>query len=326
MGNVLLWVAFNVAVLAMIALDLGLVSRQGGVVTPRSAALWSLVWVGCAVAFGGFVWWHSGVTAAVPFFTGYVVEKALSVDNLFVFLMVFAYFKVEHRKQHLLLYWGILGALVMRAVLIVAGTALVSKFHWLLYLFGGFLLWTAWKMLFSKEEEGVDPEQNRVLKLARRLLPISTGDTGNRFFVRQAGRLMATPLLLILIVIETTDLLFALDSIPAILGISQDPFIVYTSNVCAILGLRSLFFLVAALLDRFHYLKIGLAVVLAFVGVKMIVETYFHLGDLYKTQLVLGSLGFIAVTLTVSIVASMRRPRPKGEALATPPLREGDSG
>ncbi|MBI3181276.1 MAG: TerC family protein [Myxococcales bacterium] len=294
----------------MIALDLGVTQRRGGIVTTRAAAVWSAIWISIAVAFGGLIWWHSGMKLAVPYFTGYVVEKALSVDNLFVFLMVFAFFKVKHEHQHHLLYWGILGALIMRGALILAGTALVARFHWLLYGFGVFLTWTAWKMAFSKDDGGVDPEQNRVLKLARRYLPISSGESGKKFFVRQAGRLMATPLFLILIVVETTDLLFALDSIPAILGISQDPFIVYTSNACAILGLRSLFFLVASLMDKFHYLKVGLSVVLAFVGVKMIVETFFDLGEAYQTEMILGSLGFIGVTLTASVVFSVVWPPP----------------
>lgn len=308
MGTPALWIAFNVAVFLMVGLDLLLAHRKGGVISAKAAGAWTLVWIGLSLAFAGFIYARGGLDAVIPFLTGYVVEYALSVDNLFVFLMVFGYFKVQPRSQHRLLYWGILGAFAMRASLILLGTALVSRFHWLLYIFGGFLIFTAWKMLFSKEDAEADPEKNFVLHWARKVLPVAKGDTGDRFLVRQEGKWLVTPLFLVLLVVETTDLLFAVDSIPAVLGITQDPYLVYTSNVCAILGLRSLFFVVAKLMDKFHYLKVGLAIVLAFVGLKMVLETYFGLGESFKTQIILGSLTFIALTLAVSILWSVLRP------------------
>jgi tellurite resistance protein TerC len=308
MGTLPLWVGFNVVVALLIAIDLGVVQRRGGVLTARGAAAWTAVWVSLSMAFCAGLWVYRGSAVALPFFTGYIVEYALSVDNLFVFLMVFGYFKVQPAHQHHLLYWGIIGALVMRATLIVAGTVLVARFHWLLYGFGAFLIFTAGKMMFSKESDEVDPEQNPVLKFARRVLPVSKGPTGKNFFVREDGFFRVTPLLLVLIVVETTDLVFALDSIPAVLGISQDPFIVYSSNVCAILGLRSLFFVVASLMDKFHYLKVGLSVVLGFVGLKMIGETLLAPPEEWKRWLIVGSLAFIALVLAVSILSSMLWP------------------
>jgi len=305
MGSWPLWVGFNLVVAILIGIDLGIVQRRGGLLSGRAAAGWTGIWVALSLAFCTGLWVYRGSTVALPFFTGYIVEYALSVDNLFVFLMVFGYFKVRPTHQHHLLYWGIIGALVLRATLIVAGTVLVARFHWLLYGFGAFLLFTAGKMMLSKESEDVDPEQNPVLRFARRVLPISKGPTGRRFFVREDGLLRATPLFLVLIVVETTDLVFALDSIPAVLGISQDPFIVYSSNVCAILGLRSLFFVVASLMDKFHYLKVGLSVVLGFVGLKMVGETLLAPPEELKTWLIVGSLAFIAVVLAASILSSM---------------------
>ncbi len=318
MGNVGLWVGFNLAVLVLIGIDLGLTKHRGGGLTMKAAVMWTLGWVGLSLAFGGGIWAFVGATEGLQFFTGYVVEYALSVDNLFVFLMVFGYFKVRSHQQHRLLYWGIIGALIMRATLILVGTALVTRFHWVLYIFGAFLLVTAARMIFSGTDEEADPEQNKILKLAQRLLPVSRQQSGDHFFVRESGKLKVTRLFLILFVIELTDLLFALDSIPAVLGITQDPFLVYSSNVCAILGLRSLFFVVASLMDKFHFLKVGLAVVLAFVGLKMIGETFFHLDEQQKHWLIVGSLVFIALTLTVSILASMVRPPRPGPPAPRP--------
>lgn len=327
MGTPALWAGFLLGVVAIVAVDLRL--ARGGELTTRKAAVWTGVWVSLSLGFAGYLYWRAGAKAAVPFLTAYVIEYALSVDNLFVFIVVFAFFKVDSpRAQHRLLYWGILGAFVLRGALIGLGTTLVREFEWLLYGFGAFLLYTAWKLLASgDEEEQVDPEQSRVLRLARRVLPVSGGEHGLKFFVREDGRRKVTLLFLVLLVVETTDLLFALDSIPAVLGISQDTFIVFSSNACAILGLRSLFFLVASLMKMFRYLKRGLGLILGFVGVKLCLETAFEdLAHRHEGLVIAGSLGFIALTLTVSILASiLLKPKPGGgEAGVTPakPERE----
>ncbi|EAU69475.1 membrane protein, TerC family [Stigmatella aurantiaca DW4/3-1] len=260
------------------------------------------MWISISLLFCGGIWYFSGPVPALQWFTAYVVEYSLSVDNLFVFLMVFSYFRVAAEHQHRVLFWGIVGAFIMRAVLIIAGAALVTRFHWIIYLFGAFLVFTAVKMLVSKDEE-VDPEQKWIVRMARKTLPVARLGEGSRFFVTEDGRRKVTPLFVVLLVVEATDLLFALDSIPAVLGISQDAFIIYTSNVCAILGLRSLFFVVASLMDKFHFLKLGLSGILGFVGVKMLI-TYFdihvHIGL---------SLGIIAGILVASIVASLIWPK-----------------
>ncbi|WNG24604.1 TerC family protein [Cystobacter fuscus] len=303
--NVALWVGFNLFVLAMLALDLGVFHRKEHVVSPKEAGLWTVVWIVLSLGFCGILgftgyWNHE---QSLQWVTAYVVEYALSVDNLFVFLMVFAFFQVPLVVQHRVLFWGILGAFVMRAALILTGTALVQRFHWLLYLFGAFLIFTAVKMAFSKDEDAAEPEQSLVMRLGRRFLPVARQNDGNRFFTLEDGRRKVTPLFLVLMVVETTDLLFALDSIPAVLGISQDAFIVYTSNVCAILGLRSLFFVVASLMDKFHLLKVGLAIILGFVGTKMVI-TFFDI------HISIGlSLGVIGGVLLGSILASLIWPK-----------------
>jgi len=301
--QVALWVGFNLFVVAMLAIDLGLFHRKEHAVSPKEAGVWTGVWITISLIFCAGVWRFSGSEPALQWLTAYVVEYSLSVDNLFVFLMVFGYFRVAPEHQHRVLFWGIIGAFIMRAVLIIAGTALVKEFHWLIYLFGAFLVFTALKMLVSKDDDAADPEKGIVVRFARRVLPVARQGNGSHFFIRDDGRLKVTPLFLVLLVVEVTDLLFALDSIPAVLGISQDPFIIYTSNVCAILGLRSLFFVVASLMEKFHFLKVGLAAILGFVGAKMLV-TYFdihiHIGL---------SLGVIAGILTASIVASLIWPK-----------------
>jgi tellurite resistance protein TerC len=301
--QVALWVGFNAFVLGMLALDLGLFHRKEHAVSPKEAGVWCGVWVSISLLFCAGIWYFSGSVPALQWLTAYIVEYSLSVDNLFVFLMVFSYFRVAPEHQHRILFWGILGAFVMRAALIVAGTALVHRFHWLMYLFGAFLVFTGVKMLLSKEEV-VDPEHKWILRAARRTLPVARLQQGAHFFVLEDGLRKVTPLFLVLLVVEATDLLFALDSIPAVLGISTDPFIIYTSNVCAILGLRSLFFVVASLMDKFHFLKVGLALILSFVGVKMLI-TYFdvhiHIGL---------SLAIIGVLLAGSIIASLVWPKP----------------
>jgi len=312
----LTWLLFNVAVLAILGIDLGLARRRGGhaPVTPKTAAVWTGVWVALSLAFAAAIWvlgdngtWPwGGKQHALEFLTAYLVEYALSVDNLFVFLMVFAFYKVKPEVQHTLLFWGVLSAFVMRAALILAGSALVHRFHWMMYLFGAFLLYTAAKMVRSGgNDEEVHPSDNALFKFARRVLPMAEGDHGHAFFIREEGKVKVTLLFLVLLVVETTDLLFALDSIPAVVGLSDNPFIVYSSNICAVLGLRSLFFLVAALMGRFHYLQVGLSAVLAFVGLKMLTSSFI--------QVPVGlSLGVIAGILTVSIVVSVIRP-PKDE-------------
>jgi TerC family integral membrane protein len=314
-----LWLGFNLFVVAMLAMDLGLFHRKEHAVSPKEAGIWTGVWITLSLIFCGGLW-YSGFwdkAQSLQWVTAYVVEYALSVDNLFVFLMVFAYFRVAPEVQHRVLFWGIIGAFIMRAALILAGTALVHRFNWLLYIFGGFLIFTAVKMGFSKDDDSADPEQTLVVRVARRMLPVARQGEGNNFFTVEDGRRKVTPLFLVLLVVEATDLLFALDSIPAVLGISQDAFIVYTSNVCAILGLRSLFFVVSSLMDKFHLLKVGLAVILGFVGTKMLLP------------LVLGihvpiglSLGIIGGVLVASIVASLIWP--KREAPEVPAQSQGD--
>ena len=305
MGTPILWAAFLIGAAVVVAIDL--FAAGGKEITAKKAGIWTGIWVTLSLCFAGFLHVEYGTQASVPFLTAYVIEYALSVDNLFVFIVVFSAFKVSNRAQHKLLYWGIIGAFILRGTLIGLGTTLVAKFEWLLYLFGVFLLYTAWKLLFSKEaDDEVDPEQNPILKWGRRVLPVSSQDHDLAFFAREGGKAMVTPLFLALLVVETTDVLFALDSIPAVLAISQDPFIVFTSNACAILGLRSLFFLVASLMDKFRYLKIGLGVILSFVGLKLILETAFEAwAHQHETIVIVVSLGVIALSLTASIVASM---------------------
>jgi tellurite resistance protein TerC len=321
--SVLLWGGFNLAVVLLLAIDLGLVRRgKETAVTPKEAGAWTAVWVTLSMAFCGLIWWLSrenpgmfrGQNPPLEWLTAYIVEYSLSVDNLFVFLMLFGYFRVKPEHQHRVLFWGIMGAFVMRAALILAGAALVQRFEWLLALFGAFLVFTAAKMLRS-EEDDVDPEQLAVVRWARRVLPVAKLQDGSRFTVREHGRMLFTPLFLVLLAVEFTDLLFALDSIPAVLGISPDPYIIYTSNVAAILGLRSLFFVVASLMDKFHYLKVGLAVILGFVGVKMLVAWATSVlaarGMLdHAIHVPIGwSLVVIGGTLAASILASMLHPK-----------------
>jgi tellurite resistance protein TerC len=306
-GTPLLWTAFLIGVVVVVAIDL--LASRGKPVTARKAAIWTGVWISLSLAFGGVLWHLGGPDPAIAYLTAYVVEYALSVDNLFVFLVVFSYFKVSSAAQFRLLYWGIIGAFILRGVLIVLGTSLVSRFEWLLYIFGAFLLFTAYKLLFAGEEEQIDPETTFIMRAARRVLPVASGDHGLAFFVRQSGRVRVTALFLVLIVVETTDLIFALDSIPAVLGISQDPFIVFSSNACAILGLRSLFFVVSSLMDKFRFLKLGLGAILAFVGLKLILETAFKEWAHHNHTLVMAlSLGFIIVSLAISVVASVFLP------------------
>jgi tellurite resistance protein TerC len=291
------WILFNIFVLAMLAIDLGIFHRKAHEVKLKEALTWSGVWITLAMIFNAGIYYWQGSKPALEFFTGYIIEKSLSVDNIFVFIMVFSYFRVPALYQHKVLFWGILGALVMRAALIIIGAALLAKFHWVIYLFGGFLLFTGIKMLTAKETP-FDPDKNPAVRLFKRFLPVTSTYQEDRFFIRKEGRLWATPLFLVLFIIELTDLVFAVDSIPAIFAVTNDPFIVYTSNVFAILGLRSLYFALAGMVDKFRYLKTGLAFVLMFVGIKMLL-----VGVLKISSVV--SLGIIAVILTLAVVISL---------------------
>lgn len=291
-----LWIAFNVFVLGMLALDLGVFHRKAHAVSIKEASIWSGVWIALAMAFNLGVYFAWGQEKALEFLTGYVIEKSLSVDNLFVFLMIFQYFNTPIEYQHRVLFWGILGALILRAVFIAAGSALLANFHWMIYVFGGFLVITGIKMYLQGDEK-IEPGKNPVVRMFERLVPVSRSYEGQKFFVRRDGKTHATLLMLVLIVVETTDVIFAVDSIPAIFAITQDPFIVYTSNVFAILGLRALYFMLARVMEMFTYLKVGLSVVLCFVGAKMM------LVDIYKIPIGV-SLSVIGGVLLLSIIAS----------------------
>jgi len=296
--NIWFWVGFIAFVLAMLALDLGVFHREAHEVRPKEAGIWTAIWVALALGFAGglFVW--SGRHVALTFLTGYVVEEALSADNIFVMVLIFEYFRVPKLCQHRVLFYGILGALVMRGLFIAVGAALIAKFHWILYVFGGMLVVTGVRMGIKSDEE-FDGEQNRIVRGARRLLPFSKEFHGKSFFVVEAGRKVATPLLLVLILVELTDLVFAIDSIPAIFGVTTDPFIVFTSNIFAVLGLRSLYFLLAAVVDRFHLLKYGLALILSFVGFKMLTERFIEIDIVLSLSIILGVL---ALSITASLI------------------------
>ncbi|HLP01114.1 MAG TPA: TerC family protein [Opitutaceae bacterium] len=301
-GSPWLWIGFNAFVLAMLALDLGVFHRKTHVVGFREALCWTAAWIALALSFNLGVWYFAGSGKALEFFTGYVIEYSLSADNVFVFALLFAYFAVPPLFQHKVLFWGILGALVMRLGMIALGAALIAKFSWIIYVFGGFLILTGIKMIVKRDEE-IHPERNPLVRLFKRLMPVTNEFRGDRFFVRENGVLFATPLLVVLLMVEFTDVIFAVDSIPAIFAVTRDPFIVYTSNVFAILGLRSLYFALAGMMDKFHYLKIGLGVVLVFVGTKMLLA---HTA--YKID-TLVSLGVIVAILSTSVVVSLLRPR-----------------
>ena len=298
-NDLLLWVGFIIFLLAMLAVDLGIFHRTAHVVSMREALGWSVVWITLALAFNGVIYYWFGWPKALEFLTGYLVEKSLSVDNIFVILLIFSYFKVPAQDQHKVLFWGVVGALVMRGLFIVIGVSLLQEFHWLIYIFGAFLIFTGVRLATEKDKE-IHPEKNPVLKLFRRLVPVTEKYEADKFFIKRAGRLMATPLLIVLVVVETTDLIFAVDSIPAVMAVTLDPFIVFTSNVFAILGLRSLYFALAGVMALFHYLHYGLAVILVFVGSKML------LMDIIKIPVGIA-LGVIAAVLAVSVIASLRR-------------------
>ena len=296
-----IWIGFNILVLAMLALDLGVFHRQAHEVKVKEALIWSAVWIALAMLFNAGIYFWRGSEVALEFFTGYLIEKTLSVDNIFVFILIFSYFSVPALYQHKVLFWGILGALLMRAILIAVGATLIAKFHWIIYVFGGFLIITGVKMALQKST-GIHPEKNPLVRLFKRFMPVANEYHGEKFFIKENGRRFATPLFIVLLMVEFTDLVFAVDSIPAIFAITKDPFIVYTSNVFAILGLRSLYFALAGVMGYFHYLKIGLALVLVFVGAKMMVV------DIYKIPIGL-SLSVVGGILLLSVLASLIWPR-----------------
>jgi len=302
------WAGFGLFILLMLALDLGVLNRKAHAVTYREATVWSVVWVLLAMAFAGIVFWKTDRQTGFEFLTGYVIELSLSVDNLFVFLLIFSYFRVPSKYQHRVLFWGVLGALVMRMTMIGVGAALVERFNWVLYAFGVFLIYTGFKM-FRQDEGQQNPEENIIVRFVTRRIPVTRHYDGKNFFTQVDGRRMGTLLVLVLVIVQVSDLIFAVDSIPAIFGITTNPYIVYTSNVFAILGLRSLYFLLAGFVEKFHYLKVGLSIVLTFVGVKMLAEGYVaRYFGLSKEAVIMCSLGFVAVVLLGSVAASLLWP------------------
>lgn len=300
MNEIVFWVFFNVFVVVMLVLDLGVFHRNSHTVGFREAVRGSAMWIGLALVFAVIVYFWHGRPATLEFITGYVIELSLSVDNLFVFLLIFRFFKVPAEQQHKVLFWGILGALVMRGLFILVGVNLMRRFEWIAYFFGALLIYSGIK-LFTQEEMEIHPEKNPVLKVFRRMMPVTEDYEGGKFFVKRARR-YATPLLIVLLVVETTDLIFAVDSIPAILAITLDAFIVYTSNVFAILGLRSMYFALAGMMELFHYLHYGLSIVLILVGTKMIV------GHFYQIPTAI-TLGVVAGVLAISVLASVLHPQ-----------------
>jgi tellurite resistance protein TerC len=306
MGTPALWVGFNLCVLLILAVDLGLFNRKAHAITLREAALWSAVWVTLSLGFNAWIFLAHGHKPGVEFLTAYLIEQSLSMDNIFVFLLIFRAFGVEPRFQHRVLFWGVLGAIILRGTMIGLGTVLIQRFEWVLYLFGVFLLYVGAHMLIRGHED-FHPERNPLLRWARRIFPMAHTTQDERFFVKEAGRWAITPLLLTLIVVESSDVVFAVDSIPAVFGITREPFLVYTSNICAILGLRSFYFLLSGALSLFRYLDDGVSAVLIFVGLKMLVEPWIHLSPLVSLSVVAGLLG---TAMVASIIAARREPAP----------------
>jgi tellurite resistance protein TerC len=301
--NIWFWLGFIAFVLAMLSLDLGVFHRKAHEVRPREAGIWTAVWVTLALLFAAGLYFVENRQVALTFLTGYVIEESLSVDNIFVMVLIFEYFRVPKSVQHRVLFYGILGALVMRGLFIAAGTALITRFHWVLYVFGAMLIVTGIRMA-RKQDEGFEGERSPIVRGVRRLVPISTEYHGSRFFITEGGRRRATPLLLVLVLVEITDLIFAIDSIPAIFGVTRDPFIVFTSNIFAVLGLRSLYFLLAAVVDRFYLLKYGLAVILSFVGFKMLTERFIEIDIVLSLSIILGVL---AASIAASLIWPARQ-------------------
>ncbi|HHI02530.1 MAG TPA: TerC family protein [candidate division Zixibacteria bacterium] len=287
----------------MLALDLGIFHRKDHKISVKEGLVWSIIWIIVALIFNVIVYFWQGEAKALQFFTGYLIERSLSIDNIFVFLLIFTYFGVPDKFQYKVLFWGIIGALVMRGLFIGIGALLIARFHWVIYIFGAFLVYTGIKMGVAGDTK-IEPEKNPVLRFVRRFIPLTDNYDKGKFFVKKAGKKLGTPLFVVLIVVETTDIVFAVDSIPAIFAITLDPFIVYTSNVFAILGLRALYFALAGLMDMFYYLKYGLSAILAFVGVKMLISGYYKIPDMM-------ALGVIAFLLAVSIIVSILKPHKK---------------
>ena len=307
----MLWLVFAVAVLGMLALDLGVFHRRAHAIGFREALAWSVAWFTLAVVFAGIVYHWRGPDQGFAFFAGYLIEWSLSADNVFVFLLIFSYFRVPAQYQHRVLFWGIVGAVLMRAILVTVGVVLINKVHAIVYIFGAFLIVTGIRMAFAGDVE-IHPEKNPVLKLVRRMIPITKRYHGGRFFLRRMGKTIATPLLVVLTVVESTDVVFAVDSVPAVLAITRDPFIVYTSNVFAILGLRALYFVLAGFMEMFHYLKYGLSLILVFVGAKMVMS------DLVEIPTSVA-LGVVATILLVSVVVSLFAPPESRDGGTAPP-------
>jgi len=297
-----IWVSFVAFILSMLALDLGVFNRKSHTMTVKQALSWTAVWVSLSLVFCAGIYFLRGSQSAVEFLTGYLIEYSLSVDNIFVFLLIFGFFQVAPELQHKVLFWGIIGALIMRAVMITIGAALLHNFEWIIYVFGAFLVFTGLKLAFGKDTD-VDPEKNPIVNFAKRFVPVTDDYHGDRFFVQRDGRRWATPLFIVLIVVETTDLVFAVDSIPAIFGVTKDPFIVFTSNIFAILGLRSLYFALSGVMDKFHYLKYALSFILSFIGVKMLLS---HTAAKIPTPY---ALAIVALALVVAVVASLLKPQ-----------------
>lgn len=301
--DIYVWIGFLVFVFLMLAIDLGIFHRHSHEVKIKEALIWSAVWISLALIFNYGIYHFLGKQKGIEFLTGYIIEKSLSVDNLFVFIMIFSYFNVDPKYQHRVLFWGIIGALIMRAIFIFAGVALIEKFHWIIYVFGGFLIFTGVKMLFHKDEK-LDPDKNPLVRLFKKFFPVTEKMHGESFFVRISGKLFATPLFIVLLMVEFTDLIFAVDSIPAIMAITHDTFIIFTSNVFAILGLRALYFALAGITKFFYYIKYGLSAVLVFVGIKMVIV------DIYKVPIEYSLLTIVSI-LAISIIVSLIFPKNK---------------
>lgn len=302
------WIIFNISILTLLILDLFVFNKGNKVVTTKSALKWSAFWVGLALAFNVFVYFWKGQEAAELFFTGYIIEESLSVDNLFVFMLIFSYFRVPAEYQRKVLFWGIIGALVLRGLFIIVGIELIEHFDWLLYILGVFLIYTGVKMLFSSDDDEIDPENNIILKLTNKLIRVTKNYEGDKFFIRKEGILYATPLFIVVLIVESTDVVFAVDSIPTILGITTDTFIVYTSNVFALLGLRSLYFALSSVIKLFHYINYGLAVILSFVGFKLLIHAWYPIPHKF-------ALSFVVLALGLSILASWLFPKTENEEL-----------
>ncbi|MFZ2282301.1 MAG: TerC family protein [Lutibacter sp.] len=300
-ATIYVWIGFLAFVLLMLALDLGVFHRKSHEVKIKEALIWSFVWISMAMVFNYGIYVFMGEIKAMEFLTGYVIEKSLSIDNLFVFIMIFSYFNVDKKYQHKVLFWGIIGALIMRSIFIFAGVALINKFHWIIYIFGAFLIFTGAKMLFQKDEK-MDPNKNPLVRLFKRFFPVSDTMHDDRFFVKINAKTVATPLFVVLLLVEFTDLIFAVDSIPAIIAISSDPFIIFTSNVFAILGLRALYFALSGITQYFHYIKYGLSAILVFVGLKML------MADFYKIPVMISLFTILGI-LVISVVASLLFPK-----------------